>query len=489
MAGKGLPQDHPLWEIQVLLNYGESLDTVLLFRMHPCMTDGISLVRILEQALVDTHMITPHDLNFAGTMNTCLQSFKAFFLGPITFLQKYLCLKKDFNLIHGRHIHPSGKMVVAWSEPFSLSAATRIKQVARCTLNELFISVVAANLRQYMQINGISNPFNMHCAVPTDFNTNQSNIKMGNKYTFVILPLPTNTEGAIPRLWETKISMENFKLSPEAAVVRGALWFTHAILPKSSCRNFWRRIYRKCSCVISNLVGPKTVLKLANREIKCIIYWLPPLEEIAVSISFITYGEQIRMAVVSDRSVLPNPELLTADFYQQLETLSQLLANRRIPGEQLHRKTDNTQLLSAFSIKDLSIDQMQLQMTLLQQEIHDIKTQLDASSSHRISHSEAHLMQRIEQLKEQFREIMVELRRKRSEENEAAVVISDDVSLEEEIDVDRPQRPFRRRTLSMSSRMSTASVSSTVRPLSTTTSNQPSPTHSHLPVWPELEVA
>ncbi|KAK6169506.1 hypothetical protein SNE40_020548 [Patella caerulea] len=487
MACKGLPMEHPLWEIQVLVNYGQQKDTVLLFRMHPCMTDGVSLVRILEQALVDTHTIQPADLNFAGT-SSCLQSFKAFFLGPVTFFRKYLCLKRDFNLIHGRHIHPSGKTVVAWSEPFSLSAATRIKQVARCTLNELFFSIAAANMRRYMQVNGISNPYDMHCAVPTDFNTDQSTISMGNKYTFVVLPLPTNIEGAIPRLWETKLSMEQFKSSPEAAIVRNAMWFTHATLPKSSCHKFWRNIYKKCTCLLSNLVGPKSVLKLASREIKCIIYWLPPLDDIAVSISFITYGEQIRMAVVSDRSVLPNPELLTTDFFHQLETLSQLLANRRIPGEQLNRKMENAQLLSGFTLKDLTIDQMQLQMTLLQQEIHEIKLQLDASSSHRISHSEAHLMQRIENLKEQFREIMVELRQKRAEENESAVIIADECNVEDETDIDRPQKPFRRRTLSMSSRMSTASVSSTVRPLSTTTSNQPSPTQTFLPSWPEFEV-
>lgn len=60
---------------------------------------------------------------------------------------------------------------------------------------------------------------------------------------------------------------------------------------------------------------------------------------------------------------------------------------------------------------------------------------------------------------------------------------------DEELDTDRSQRPFRRRTLSMSSRMSTASVSSMVRPLSTAPqSGQPSPTHPGLPSWPGPEI-
>lgn len=66
-------------------------------------------------------------------------------------------------------------------------------------------------------------------------------------------------------------------------------------------------------------------------------------------------------------------------------------------------------------------------MSLVQQELHDLKLQLESHSARKFSHNEAHAMKKIEHLKEQFREMMVELRKKRAAENENAVVLTDDI--------------------------------------------------------------
>ena len=68
--------------------------------------------------------------------------------------------------------------------------------------------------------------------------------------------------------------------------------------------------------------------------------------------------------------------------------------------------------------------QLQLQMSLIQNELHDLKLQVEAGSTHKISHTETHCIKKIENLKEQFRELMVELRRKKASDSEGAVTIS-----------------------------------------------------------------
>lgn len=310
----------------MLHNFREPRDTVLLFRMHLAMADGASMMQILENAVVDTQKPSQRKAGF-GVEAVNMSPLKALFLGTVTFCQRYLFRKADFNLLHGQHVHPCGEMAVAWSEPFSLSAAVRVKQVARCTLSELLISIVAGNMRTYMQVNGVSHSYDIHCALPVDFHASSSGhgggsgsgsgcsrIDVGNHFSMAVLRLPTNTEGSIPRLWETKLQIEKFKSSPEAAIVNGAQWFTCCVLPVSIFRHLWHRIYSRCTCVVSNLAGPEVSLKIDSREIKCMLYWVPPLERVSVTISFLTYADQVRMAVIADRSVLPNPELLTRDF-------------------------------------------------------------------------------------------------------------------------------------------------------------------------------
>ena len=55
-------------------------------------------------------------------------------------------------------------------------------------------------------------------------------------------------------------------------------------------------------------------MRLDSREIKCMMYWVPPLQRVAITVSFLTYADQVRMAVICDRSVLPIPEILIRDF-------------------------------------------------------------------------------------------------------------------------------------------------------------------------------
>ncbi|XP_012943145.1 uncharacterized protein LOC101863055 [Aplysia californica] len=490
MAAEPMSLEHPLWEVQVLHNFREPRDTVLLFRMHMCLTDGVSIVHILENALVDSQKASSQKNSFSSEA-TNTSPFKVLFSGPLTFISRYLCAKQDHNVLHGRHTHPSGETAVAWSEPFSLSAAMRVKQVARCTLSELLLSVIAGNIRTYLQVSGTGHPYNVKCALPVDFQSLDGGpVDMENKYSMVVLPLPTNTEGAIPRLWEIKYKLERFKSSPEAAIVNGARWLTCCLLPVSLFQRLWRKIYSRCTLLVANLAGPTSTLKFDSREVKCMMYWVPPLDQVTVTVSFLTYADQVRMAVISDRSVLPNPDLLTRDFIHKLETLSKLLAHRRIPGESSASRHESLHLLSSFTLDDLTAEQIQLEMSLVQQELHDMKLQLEAGPRNHISHNDTQLMQKIEALKERSRELLMHLRRRKAEESESAVILSDDVKFEQDdLDSefgDRQQRPFRRRTLSLSSRLSTASVSSTARPLSTaSTSNLPSPVHAALPSWPE----
>jgi hypothetical protein len=67
-------------------------------------------------------------------------------------------------------------------------------------------------------------------------------------------------------------------------------------------------------------------------------------------------------------------------------------------------------------------------MTLVQQELHDMKLQLEASSAHRITANDTQLRTRIEQLKERFRELLMHLRKRRAMEAENAIILSEEVS-------------------------------------------------------------
>ncbi|KAH3724418.1 hypothetical protein DPMN_050234 [Dreissena polymorpha] len=316
MASKPLPFDRPLWEVHILTDFGDVRDTVLLFRMHPCLVDGVSMVKILYKSIADVEPVTTVPPK-VGKQN-CIDSIKSIFNGPIKLFSLLLLPRNDFNLLHGEHVQLSGKKVITWSEPFSLSSAVKIKQVTRSTLNEVFMSVAAGSIRNYMIVNGVQNPFDIQSSIPVYYGANKHASGVGNDVLMMKVTLPTNTEGVVPRLWQMKQQMDQIRESSMFAITRRIFKVSYHILSESLWNRLWIYILRKCTCIVSSLPGPEIKLRMSSKQIKTIFYWFPPVRQVALAISFFTYGDQIQMAVSSDQAMLPNPDLLTKDFVFQV---------------------------------------------------------------------------------------------------------------------------------------------------------------------------
>ncbi len=212
MGNKTLSKERPLWEMQVLTDFGDCKDTVVLLRIHPCMTDGWALMHILVNALADnpvTFLTKPH----YGVTTFLLNLIRALVIGPVVFLQKWIFTRRDYNVYHGA-LKLSGQKSVAWSEPFSLQSAIRIKKVTRSTMNDILLTISAGVIRQHMQGYGVDNPYDMLALIPMDLRTSKkTGVNMGTHYCYSEITLPTNTEGTIPRLWEIKHQTEDIKNS------------------------------------------------------------------------------------------------------------------------------------------------------------------------------------------------------------------------------------------------------------------------------------
>ena len=318
MAATDFPPDQPLWDLQVLQDFGDKKDTIILLRVHQCMCDGVALIHILLDCLVDEYSLYSMKPRFSrGAF--LLNSLRAIAIGPLVFLHRWLLTRKDYNLIHATP--RTGKKVVAWSEPYSVGRAIRIKQVTRSTLNDVLLSVASGCVRTYLQSRGVGNPYDMLASIPLDLRTSSCLPKMGSRMAYVDLTLPTNTEGSIPRLWEIRQKMEHVKKSADSFIMYGAQWLLTLILPACLMQRLWSSLRGNATCLIANLPGPESQVHFASRQVKSVINWMPPPDEVALSISFLTYGDQLRMSVIADEGVVSDPTVLTKDFILQVGSL------------------------------------------------------------------------------------------------------------------------------------------------------------------------
>uniref|UniRef100_K1Q2Y2 O-acyltransferase WSD1 C-terminal domain-containing protein n=1 Tax=Magallana gigas TaxID=29159 RepID=K1Q2Y2_MAGGI len=158
----------------------------------------------------------------------------------------------------------------------------------------------------------------MHSLIPVHYRSGVSEFSIeNNQNVYMTMQIPTNTEGAIPRLWKMKSFMKHVNHNALFSVSRFVRYVTSYTLPSALYNRLWKCIRNKCTCIISNVPGPEGPIRFGSRLIKDLVTWNPPTDDVCVSINFVSYDDQIKMAVMSDPSVLPNPELITRDFAYQ----------------------------------------------------------------------------------------------------------------------------------------------------------------------------
>ena len=64
----------------------------------------------------------------------------------------------------------------------------------------------------------------------------------------------------------------------------------------------------KATAIVTNVKGPQERLYLAGAPIEEIMAWIPRYGGIGVGISILSYAEKVRLGVISDEDILPDPE-------------------------------------------------------------------------------------------------------------------------------------------------------------------------------------
>ncbi|XP_046394711.1 uncharacterized protein LOC124162275 isoform X2 [Ischnura elegans] len=388
----GLPASKPPWELRVVKGYGKHLDTVAVVRVHQSLADGMSLVRLLCHALADSRVLhVPQQPHFGG-QSFSLNAVRACLAGPLTLLLWLLLLVaggvkgggggwwSDCNPLTHRTSW-TGRITLSWSATIALPKITRVKHVTRSTVNDVLMAALAGAVRGLLQGCGIRQPPNLRVVLPVDLRSDISSPKptsrMGCKVAPVVVALPVAIEGAVPRLWAMRKSLEALKSSPEPVVVYGATAALMALLPQKWACKVIGTPSATASLQFSALPGPPSTLLVGGYPLKGVFPILPAPEGLGLSVSAFTYADQVYVTVAADSGLASAAKALLTHLQSQIELLWQLLLHRRLPGELrppiIMRHSDLTRP---------SVQEIQTRLYHVQMELQKLSLQVVASSCH-----------------------------------------------------------------------------------------------------------
>jgi diacylglycerol O-acyltransferase len=348
LAGTPLDLDRPLWQVYYIGNYGPG--SALICRVHHSLADGVALMHVLL-SLADPDPGAPSPLFETDYRPQEPDGSSAAEPRSRTRAPGSLVRKGRDLLAHP----PSGAEVarlgrdaaaavrelmlsppdtdtalrgsrsevkrVAWSGPIPLADIKAAGSRLHGTVNDMLLTAVAGALRRYLQDRG--EPLvdvRIRALVPISLRPSGTERDLGNRIGIVLLPMPVDVAGPLDRFRELKRRMDEFKGTLEAPVVYAAM-NTFGRAPSGVVSPLVDHLCSRATVVVTNVKGPQEPLYLAGAPLEEFMFWIPRFGGIGLGIGILSYNGQVRVGVISDRDVVPDPQAVITGFHQEFDAL------------------------------------------------------------------------------------------------------------------------------------------------------------------------
>jgi WS/DGAT/MGAT family acyltransferase len=353
----------PLWEAHLVDGHGSG--AALVFRTHHALADGIALTRVLLGLTEDAAGV-PGDLEgpAAATDLSTLPLGVPATTGPVSSALRLArattraawdrlrdkgsrAVVRDaasLTLRTGQVVSdlllttnppsavggvPGEAKRVVWTQPVPLAGLKGVGRLVGATLNDVLVGAVAGALHDYQHEHGHP-PADLVTMVPVNVRPLDEPLpaELGNRFALVFLRLPSGDATQLGRLALAKSRMDWLKASPEAALTF-ALISVIGRFPATIQRGVVDFFADKAVGVTTNVAGPRRVRHLAGVPVTGVLGWVPGSGRHTLGFCIVTYDDTVRIGIMADESVLPDPEALLADLEDGLSTLDRIGTDSR----------------------------------------------------------------------------------------------------------------------------------------------------------------
>lgn len=317
-----LDPSQPLWQAYVV---DDALSgTALVARLHHCIGDGVSLVRLLLSLCDGLAHPAPAQVGLkrAAQSHDPLELSKRA-LSQATTLGRLLLLPSDTPT------PLKGKLgiqkVCAWSEAFDLEPVRVRAHELTATINDVLCAAVTGALRSYLERRDcMRSGLQIRSMVPVFFRDDDPGA-LGNHFGLVFLDLPVGEADPIRRVRAIKHSMDTIKGADDATVAFGvldAIGTASADLEHIALDVFTR----KATLLTTNVPGPAETILLDGAPVRDLLVWAPVSGYIGLGVSLVSYAGKVRLGVNADRGLVESPQEIVEAFELELRALLALPA-------------------------------------------------------------------------------------------------------------------------------------------------------------------
>jgi len=285
----------PLWQVYVVDDAPSG--TAIVSRLHHCLADGISLMRVLvglfDELGADTAQVglppKPTELNLKA-MSARAASYAAT-------LGRLLLLPSDPATPLRGTLGTRKRAIRADPLPFG-----RLRAAAKArggTVNDVLAAIVTGAIHTHFEACGIATRgLSVRALVPV-FLRDREESGLGNHFGLVFLDLPIGLTEREARFRAAKYSMDKIKADDDASVAFAVL---DALgVASNELEHIWLEVFtRKASLLTSNVPGPSALRHMCGHPIDDITVWAPVSGYMGVGVTAVSYADTLRVSLHAD---------------------------------------------------------------------------------------------------------------------------------------------------------------------------------------------
>ena len=348
-----LDRERPLWEMHLIEGYRNGC--AMLAKTHHCMIDGASGVQLINllmdptpkpaaiapaparsrhKATLPSPLMRAADglLDTARTQLTLGRQALSMLAQPsralaegratvdaITTMARTLLSDTPPTLFNGTI---GKRRSIAWTR-LSLNEVKAIKNRLGGTVNDVVLAVISGGVRRYLIAHGAkTDRTELKAMVPVNVRSEHDQLKLGNRVSMMVAPLPIGINDPVERLRQVSAAMDLLKSGGQAGQMERVVALTD-LLPPVVQRPLARlqASVSPVNTVCTNVPGPRETRYMLGEPVQLMVPLVPLAAGIGLGFAILSYADQLTIGLNADADRVADIWSLSEALHRSFEEL------------------------------------------------------------------------------------------------------------------------------------------------------------------------
>ena len=214
------------------------------------------------------------------------------------------------------------RRALAWTR-LSLNEVKATKNHLGGTVNDVVLAVISGALRSYLHAHGVkTDRAELKAMVPVNVRSEHDQLKLGNRVSMMVAPLPIGITDPVERLRQVSAAMDLLKSGGQAGQMERVVALTD-LLPPLVQRPLARlqASVSPVNTVCTNVPGPRETRYMLGEPVQLMVPLVPLAAGIGLGFAIMSYADQLTIGVNADAERVNDVWTISEALSQAFEEL------------------------------------------------------------------------------------------------------------------------------------------------------------------------